>query len=361
MQGLTDRIYEAAFVPDLWPQVLEEVSHAAGATTGAILSMTDNAAPRWRATATIADEIGDFVSSGEWRTCERPIVLAMRNYAGFLCDDDYLSPEQIARDPVRKKLTRLGLGWQLGTLVPMPTGEIVGFTFERPLDQGRAAAADIVRLDGLRPDLARAGLLTTRLRLERAETTVSTLAALGLPAAVLTATGRVLSVSRAFEAMPRIFLGRARDKVAIAPAAANALLQEAISAAPRGEGPAVRSIAISRTDAHAPQILHVLPLRRAAHDIFGGADILLIATAVAAESMVPSLSLLHGLFDLSPAEARLATALAQGKSLKAAAAESGLTFGTVRSYLEQIFRKTGTNKQSQLVALLKSAGPIAPG
>ncbi|MBZ9883702.1 LuxR C-terminal-related transcriptional regulator [Mesorhizobium sp. CA10] len=65
-----------------------------------------------------------------------------------------------------------------------------------------------------------------------------------------------------------------------------------------------------------------------------------------------------GLFDLTPAEVNLVTALAKGHSLKAAAAEAGLQFSTVRTYLNRVFRKTGTNQQSQLVALLKSAHPL---
>lgn len=64
------------------------------------------------------------------------------------------------------------------------------------------------------------------------------------------------------------------------------------------------------------------------------------------------------LFDLSPAEARLATALASGISLKDAAARQGIRFSTARSYLEGIFRKTRTRQQSQLVALLKTTQPV---
>ena len=105
-------------------------------------------------------------------------------------------------------------------------------------------------------------------------------------------------------------------------------------------------------------ILHVLPLRRSAHEIFSGADILVAATAVSASSIVPSPSLLAGLFDLTPAEARLASALSQGQPLKDAAASSNITVKTGRTYLERIFAKTGTRQQSQLVALLKSAKPF---
>jgi DNA-binding CsgD family transcriptional regulator len=64
------------------------------------------------------------------------------------------------------------------------------------------------------------------------------------------------------------------------------------------------------------------------------------------------------LFDLTPAEARLAAALARGLALKDAAIRQGIRFSTARSYLEGIFRKTCTNQQSQLVALLKSTQPL---
>jgi DNA-binding CsgD family transcriptional regulator len=64
-------------------------------------------------------------------------------------------------------------------------------------------------------------------------------------------------------------------------------------------------------------------------------------------------------FGLSPTEARLATTLAAGRSLQDAAVSGGVTVKTARTYLERIFRKTGTGHQGQLVALLKSVEPIA--
>ncbi|RUY35133.1 helix-turn-helix transcriptional regulator, partial [Mesorhizobium sp. M7A.F.Ca.CA.001.13.2.1] len=64
------------------------------------------------------------------------------------------------------------------------------------------------------------------------------------------------------------------------------------------------------------------------------------------------------LFDLTPAEARLATELASGRSLKEVAAASNITVKTGRTYLERIFAKTETRQQSELVALLKSTEPL---
>lgn len=105
-------------------------------------------------------------------------------------------------------------------------------------------------------------------------------------------------------------------------------------------------------------VLHVLPIRGAAHDIFSGADILLAATSVDPQAQVPSPHILNALFDLSPAEARLAATLAAGLSIQQAAVDSGITLNSARTYLVRVFRKTGTSQQSQLVALLKSVQPF---
>jgi DNA-binding CsgD family transcriptional regulator len=83
-----------------------------------------------------------------------------------------------------------------------------------------------------------------------------------------------------------------------------------------------------------------------------------VFTPVGASEIIPVPTVLSGLFDLSPSEARLAVTLAAGTPLKIAAAANDIKFSTARAYLEQIFRKTGTNKQPQLVALLKSANVI---
>jgi DNA-binding CsgD family transcriptional regulator/PAS domain-containing protein len=61
---------------------------------------------------------------------------------------------------------------------------------------------------------------------------------------------------------------------------------------------------------------------------------------------------LRGMFDLTPAEARIAAALAAGRSLQQAAEANGIQISTARSYLEATFRKTGTHRQGELIALL---------
>jgi len=64
---------------------------------------------------------------------------------------------------------------------------------------------------------------------------------------------------------------------------------------------------------------------------------------------------------LSNREAQLAAALSAGQSLEAASATLGLTVSTGRAYLKHVFQKTGTHRQSELVALIKRVSPLVPG
>jgi DNA-binding CsgD family transcriptional regulator len=62
--------------------------------------------------------------------------------------------------------------------------------------------------------------------------------------------------------------------------------------------------------------------------------------------------LLNGLFDLSPAEVRVANGLLQGKTIEDLAVGSGLSRETIRSQVKAVLAKTGTARQSDLVSLL---------
>lgn len=61
---------------------------------------------------------------------------------------------------------------------------------------------------------------------------------------------------------------------------------------------------------------------------------------------------LRAVFGLTDAEARLADRLASGDELRVAAARLGITYGTARARLAEIFQKTETHRQVELVSLL---------
>jgi DNA-binding CsgD family transcriptional regulator len=60
----------------------------------------------------------------------------------------------------------------------------------------------------------------------------------------------------------------------------------------------------------------------------------------------------RAVFGFTEAEARLAERLAQGEDLRGAALALGVTYGTARTRLAEIFQKTDTHRQGELVSLL---------
>jgi len=100
-------------------------------------------------------------------------------------------------------------------------------------------------------------------------------------------------------------------------------------------------------------VLHVIPIRRAANDIFSNCSCLLVATAVA-RAQAPPVLLLQGLFDLTMAEVRLVRGLVNGGTLAALAPQFGVEVSTLRVQLKSVFAKTGLSSQQDLVALLSS-------
>ncbi|MEQ9110577.1 MAG: response regulator [Rhodospirillaceae bacterium] len=72
----------------------------------------------------------------------------------------------------------------------------------------------------------------------------------------------------------------------------------------------------------------------------------------------PAPQILEQHLGLTPAEARLVSVLAQGHSIDSAATKCGVTVATARSYLKQIFSKTSTNRQAELVKLVMTSPGI---
>jgi DNA-binding CsgD family transcriptional regulator/PAS domain-containing protein len=90
-----------------------------------------------------------------------------------------------------------------------------------------------------------------------------------------------------------------------------------------------------------------------------GASLIVTLGSAPGETPVVEIDHVAQWFGLTPAEARLAVALAAGDTLKDYAALRAVSVNAVRFLLKSIFRKTGATTQAQLVALL--ARLPAPG
>jgi DNA-binding CsgD family transcriptional regulator len=66
------------------------------------------------------------------------------------------------------------------------------------------------------------------------------------------------------------------------------------------------------------------------------------------------------LLGLSPRQGRLTALLAEGQTLTSAAEEMGMTLSTARWHLREIFRKTNSHSQGELINLARAASPPEP-
>jgi DNA-binding CsgD family transcriptional regulator len=177
---------------------------------------------------------------------------------------------------------------------------------------------------------------------------------IGLAAAVLGPRGQPLAVNRLFEKlMPGVARERG-ERLTLADAAADALFAEALARPLPPSADPVRLIPIRGSSERPPMIVHVVPLRGTAYEIFAGAAGILIVTPLKPQA-APDAAVLQGLFDLTPAEARVARGIGEGLTVEAIAEAFGLSRETIRSQLKAVLGKTGVGRQADLVGMLAGA------
>ncbi len=181
---LTDRIYEAAVVPELWPDVLEG-NVERGRRRRRRLFTANCEQMGWTTSPGLRDLFTEFVRDGWAAINPRPVRLGTANHAGFVRDSDFFTNEEMDSDPVYGFYRKNGIGWATGTMLDTPSGDSIVFSFERAYDKGPVPIEIVQRFDQLRPHLARGALLTSRLGLERAKAMATALQSLGLPGALL--------------------------------------------------------------------------------------------------------------------------------------------------------------------------------
>ncbi|KRR27143.1 helix-turn-helix transcriptional regulator [Bradyrhizobium retamae] len=350
-EPLIDRIYEAGLIPSLWPAVLGELSAAIGGNGGFLFGVRDGYTSAVNSAE--YDQLMPVFLRDGWseRDPNLPRAIAL-NHAGFVTDYDLLSEEEIATNDVYCNFYRKhGLGYRAGTIIPMPSGDSIAIVMPRHQDHGPVPRDVVNLLDGLRPHLARASLAANRIGFERARAQADALQVLGLPGAVLHGRGRVFAANGLFEALvPSLFQDRI-ERVTMTDVTADALLAEALGPRSLAGGRTVKSIPIAATADRVPMVLHVIPVRGDARDIFTQATALLVVTPVD-RAVVPTAEVLQGLFDLTPAEARVARGIGQTVTIDALADATGVNRETVRSQLKAVLSKTGLSRQQELVSLL---------
>lgn len=359
--AFTAQIYLAALSHDQWPKVLDAIGGALRGASAILAVHPLCGGLRWAMTSHIdpASLVAYEAKFSTPRTnpylllCDRLPVgepLAAETIAGaeqFQDTDFYL-------DILRPQNLRHSVVLTLFK----DQHSVAGVAFLRPASAGPFTPSELDLLRGLAPHLQRVVHLT--LRTEQLALRSNALA----EALSVSATGVLIvddAARVAFMNPAAARLAAAADGLSIADGhltaadrGIRARMMELFATAtrlPPGELGA-RALAVTRPSGRRAYSLIVWPLQIAAGLFALDAPAALVLVAdPEAEPHLPS-DLLTAVYGLTPAEATVAGMLAGGRDLQEVADDLGVSRHTVKSHVRQIFSKTGTRRQAQLVRLL---------
>ncbi|WP_431320017.1 helix-turn-helix transcriptional regulator [Rhizobium sp. YTU87027] len=350
-------IYEAAAIPDLWKGrgLLDQLALRSHCKDGVLMGMPPGGELRWIGNDSAVPKMEVYVSEN-W-IARNPYLLneeRVRKFSEprFLMDTEVMSVEEMMEsDYYQGFMRRYGCFWHTGTSISSPSGDIIKLSVHRSFEEGPLPSEVTGRLTELRPHLARAALLASRLKFEQIKSTVDALESLGIWAGALR-NGKLIVANSGFSRLIPEVIRDSRHRLVFAQRTTEARWQALI------EGGVVKlggSFPIAADEQHPAMVVHALPIAGEAHDIFAAADLLLVITPAIREAKVDD-GLLAGLFDLTPAEASVAREIGLGQSVEVVAKARNVSVGTVRAQLHTVFEKTGTSGQIDLARLVVGLG-----
>lgn len=346
--------YEAAIVPELWPKLLTTLGTISNSAGGALLCINERG-PHLTQAPALDRVAGRFLAEGWINRNGRAGAVVAKGLVGLSCfinEDVYFDGAANAEtDPMVRDLFREeGFGWAAGFMTQLPHGDLIVMNIEQYYDRGPIRGDALARLSSLYPHLARAAALSSRAAFERVRTAIETLTALGLPAAALTPSGRVVLANDDFNAAGHVWATRGGDRLGLHDRTADAMLSETLEALKLARSP--RSVPI-RTEPSGPiaSVIQVVPIRRQAHDIFGSTVAIVVLSEPKAG--MAGATMVQSLFDLTPAEIGVVQAIVAGQTIAEVARSTKRSVETIRNQLKTAMAKTGCTRQVELVLLVK--------
>jgi len=347
MECVVDRIYEASHGAELWPGVLEQIGRILDAPFGFVI-VGDADAARWTVAPGFEGIMERMIRERWLARGAYPRKFFQACAPRFIADQDVMPIEELRDESFfRDFCFPSDIGFGATTSLGLPVGERVTIGWRRRLGANPLGPSELEWLDSLRPALARAFWNWARARKRGLDAVVETLAALGLPALILDSDRKVLAANGRLEAVKSV-VARPAGEFALRDVAADAALGNALARLKAGDAGAVMTFPV-KANPGSGFIARILPLP--SHENFAR-DAVVLVLAPAAARCAPPEGLLRSLFGLTPSEARVARALASGKSVSEIAANESVSPGTVRTHVRGVLEKTGSNRQIDAVALL---------
>jgi DNA-binding CsgD family transcriptional regulator len=198
---------------------------------------------------------------------------------------------------------------------------------------------------------------SARRSVDTARAAVMALELVGFPAAIVGRNGEAIALNARLEGLNAEVIRERKGCLQLVNGRADALLTEALASLAGGEDRGAWPIPIPASGVQPPMIVHIISVRGIARDLIPDALALLVVMPVFG-SAVPAAAVIQGLFDMTPAEARVARAAAQGQAIAEIAVGLGVSRETVRSQLKAALAKAGRARNIDLAAALAGAGSL---
>lgn len=369
-RALLDPLYDSGTQPEMWEVFLQKASEVFRADKAAIMIH----APRNEWTSIYA-QVG--VSAETRRDTEEmtkfsPWLAEIQKhvetgwYSG--CPEDVLPMETFRKTKFYNELFRKhNIEWAASANVFGPGGSMSGLVVSRPEMNAPFSADDKELLRQLVPHLGRVfkvHQVVTSLR-ERNAAAQHALDLVGAACITLDGLGLVLSSNKRAEALLADGIIRTKDHRLVA---ALPVEQKALDAcvhlaceygAGKGSDPGAGAVVLhSANGAHI--YVSVLPYHSNWAILDGCASALVFITTPEEQGSGEH-RLWQAMFELSPAECRVAEMMKQGVEVAEISEAIKIKVDTVRYYQKTIYRKTGVRGHSQLMRLLTRLPSRSPG
>ncbi len=357
-ERVSELFYQAAAVPETWPDALDALADASGAT-GAVLLPVRPGESNAVSSRGISELIARHMSEG-WHPANprmhRGLELTDGGWPGLITDRDMFGEAGLAASDYSTFLQRHGFGWVAGMVLARAGHDlVVPLSIERRLDQGPFTPAEVLMLNRLMAQLRPAAALAVRIGFDRARNFADGAAAMGEDAVLLGDLGKVLYATPGFErhlgGALSLEAGRLVTTDGDADRNLDALIDAAIFPDPITKRVG-RGFVLPRPRA-LPLFVRIVPMVRAAYDAFNLARAVVIVTDPERDG-TQTFHILIETFGLSAAEARLARRIGRGETLRDIANAERMSVETMRTRLKAVFGKTGTHRQAELALLVAS-------
>jgi DNA-binding CsgD family transcriptional regulator len=340
--------------PAVWPLAMDGICRAVGAS-GAMLLQGDVRTPDIPRTASF-DEQTQCYFRGDWHirdTRAKYAVPLLLRGASVVIDQDIMNAEQMRADAMYNELLiPLGFQWFAGVGF-WAESALWGLSIQRTITQGPFEERDKGALAGLSRNLTEAATISAAVGRSVLSGATNALNAVRRPAIAIDRFAFVLGANPAMDCVFDDCIHVRNRRLFVADVEAKTCLERLTDRLRTTSDTDVLPCEpiVVRRKRRAPVVIRVLPVHGAARTPFLGARALLTFASVEPRPG-PKPSLLAKLFGLTPAEAKLASLMAEGISVEKAAEALEISRETARNQLKAVFAKTATHRQSELVALL---------